>query len=279
MMNTGRPASPREVRDCRTTGDRLQGRASNIEHCRAALARRKRKKIDTMQVTETLAEGLKHEFKVSVPASDLDAKADAKLVDLKDKVKLNGFRPGKVPVSHLKKVYGRSVMAEAIDQTIRDTNTQIFTDRGFRLATEPKITMPTEQSEVEELLYGEDRPASERLARLRELRDESAIRESGDWGDQDPAAMLDELDRAIDELSATIANGDEAEDYAGLATNFDNDPADRLDALSPDDEEARQAIEGDEDAFFEEDEGDGIGPLDETEWDEGDDFRPEKGVH
>ena len=107
-----------------------------------------------MQVTETLAEGLKHEFKVSVPASDLDAKADAKLVDLKDKVKLNGFRPGKVPVSHLKKVYGRSVMAEAIDQTIRDTNTQIFTDRGFRLATEPKITMPTEQAEVEELLAG-----------------------------------------------------------------------------------------------------------------------------
>ena len=107
-----------------------------------------------MQVTETLAEGLKHEFKISVPASDLDAKADAKLVDLKDKVKLNGFRPGKVPVSHLKKVYGRSVMAETIDQTIRDTNTQIFTDRGFRLATEPKITMPTEQNEVEELLAG-----------------------------------------------------------------------------------------------------------------------------
>ncbi|MFB9267857.1 trigger factor [Bradyrhizobium erythrophlei] len=107
-----------------------------------------------MQVTETLNEGLKHEFKVSVPVSDLDAKADAKLVDLKDKVRLNGFRPGKVPVSHLKKVYGRSVMAETIDQTIRDTNTQIFTDRGFRLATEPKITMPTEQKEVEELLSG-----------------------------------------------------------------------------------------------------------------------------
>jgi trigger factor len=107
-----------------------------------------------MQVTETLVEGLKHEFKISVPASDLDAKADAKLVDLKDKVKLNGFRPGKVPVSHLKKVYGRSVMAETIDQTIRDTNTQIFTDRGFRLATEPKITMPTEKKAVEELLAG-----------------------------------------------------------------------------------------------------------------------------
>jgi len=107
-----------------------------------------------MQVTETVADGLKHEFQISVPAADLDAKADARLVELKDKVRLNGFRPGKVPVSHLKKVYGRSVMAETIDQTIRDTNSKIFTDRGFRLATEPKVTMPTEQKEVEEILSG-----------------------------------------------------------------------------------------------------------------------------
>jgi trigger factor len=107
-----------------------------------------------MQVTETLSQGLKHEFQVSVSAADLDAKADARLVDLKDKVRLNGFRPGKVPVSHLKKIYGRSVMAETIDQTIRDTNTQIFTERGFRLAGEPKITMPTEGKDVEELLAG-----------------------------------------------------------------------------------------------------------------------------
>ena len=107
-----------------------------------------------MQVTETLSQGLKHEFQINVPASDLDAKADARLVDMKDKVRLNGFRPGKVPVSHLKKVYGRSVMAETIDQTIRDTNTQIFTERGFRLATEPKITMPTEEKEVEQILAG-----------------------------------------------------------------------------------------------------------------------------
>src|SRR5262244_1407519 len=121
---------------------------------RGACRDRTRRRLDAMQVTETLSEGLKHEFKISVPASDLDAKAGAKLVDLKDKVRLNGFRPGKVPVSHLKKIYGRSVMAETIDQTIRDANTQIFAERGFRLATEPKITMPTEQKEVDELLSG-----------------------------------------------------------------------------------------------------------------------------
>jgi len=107
-----------------------------------------------MQVNETLAEGLKHEFQISIPAAEIEAKADARLVDLKDKVKLNGFRPGKVPVSHLKKVYGRSVMAETIEQTIRDTNTQIFAERGFKLATEPKVTMPTEEKDVEDVLSG-----------------------------------------------------------------------------------------------------------------------------
>src|SRR5947209_14609473 len=107
-----------------------------------------------MQVTETLAEGLKHEFQISVPASDLDAKADARLIDMKDKVRLNGFRPGKVPVGHLKRLYGRSVAAETIEQLIRDTNSEIFSERGFKLATEPKVTMPTEQKAVEDILAG-----------------------------------------------------------------------------------------------------------------------------
>ena len=112
------------------------------------------KKIDAMQVKETLAEGLKHEFQVSVPASDIDAKVDARLVDMKDKVKLNGFRPGKVPVAHLKKVYGRSVAAETVEQLIRDTNAGIFSERGFRLATEPKVTMPTDEKDIEAILSG-----------------------------------------------------------------------------------------------------------------------------
>jgi trigger factor len=107
-----------------------------------------------MQVTETLAEGLKHEFQINVPAADIEAKADAKLADMKDKVKLNGFRPGKVPVAHLKRMYGRSVMAETIEQLIRDTNSGIFTERGFKLATEPKVTMPTEEKDVEAILSG-----------------------------------------------------------------------------------------------------------------------------
>lgn len=107
-----------------------------------------------MQVKETLAEGLKREFEISIPANELDSKIDARLSEMKDKVKLNGFRPGKVPVAHLKKVFGRSVAAETLEQTIRDTNSQLFTERGFRVANEPKITMPTEAKEIEDILAG-----------------------------------------------------------------------------------------------------------------------------
>ena len=156
--------------------------------------------------------------------------------------------------------------------------TMVPQDTNFDNADQPGIAQPYTQSEVEELLYGNDRPAAERLARLRELRNESAIRESGDWGDQDPAAMLDELDRAIDELSATMANSDDNEDFAGLATTYDNDPADRLDALAPDDVDARHAITGDDEALFEEDEDEDDG-LEEEAWDGGEEFRTDRDLH
>ena len=107
-----------------------------------------------MQVNETLSEGLKHEFQISIPAAEIDAKVNERLIGMKDKVRLNGFRPGKVPVAHLKKVYGKSVAAEALEDTIRETNQKIFTDRGFRLANEAKVTMPTDQAEIEGILDG-----------------------------------------------------------------------------------------------------------------------------
>jgi trigger factor len=107
-----------------------------------------------MQVTETLSEGLKREYKVVVPASELDAKVNARLDELKGRVRINGFRPGKVPVTHLKRMYGRSAMAEVIEATVRDTNTQIVTERGFKLAADPKVTLPTEEGAIEQLIAG-----------------------------------------------------------------------------------------------------------------------------
>src|SRR5260370_1034443 len=107
-----------------------------------------------MQITETTNEGLKREFRVTLPAMDLDARLPERLTEMKDRVRINGFRPGKVPVDHLKKVYGRAVMAETIEQMVRETNTKILTDRGLKLAMEPKITLPEDQGEVENVISG-----------------------------------------------------------------------------------------------------------------------------
>jgi trigger factor len=107
-----------------------------------------------MQVTETLSEGLRREFQVQVPAADLEARLSARLDELKQRVQLRGFRPGKVPVTHLKKIYGKAVMAETIDAVIREFNGKIVSERGLKLATEPKVTIPNEETEVEKVIGG-----------------------------------------------------------------------------------------------------------------------------
>jgi len=108
-----------------------------------------------MQVTETVSDGLKREFQVTVPAADLEARLAGKLIELKDRVQLKGFRPGKVPITHLRKVYGRSVMAEAIEGVIRESNAKIVEERGFKLAMEPKVTIPDQETEVDRVISGQ----------------------------------------------------------------------------------------------------------------------------
>jgi trigger factor len=91
---------------------------------------------------------------VVVPATDLEAKVNERLDDLKGRVQLRGFRPGKVPVAHLKRLYGKSAMAEVIEATVREANSKIVTDHGYRLAVEPKVVLPTEEGAVEGVIEG-----------------------------------------------------------------------------------------------------------------------------
>src|SRR5258708_17442574 len=107
-----------------------------------------------MQISETTSEGLKREFRVTVAGTDRETRVNERLTQMKDQVRINGFRPGKVPVAHLKRVYGRAVMAETIDQMVRETNSKIVTDHGLKLALEPKTTLPEDQSEIEGVLGG-----------------------------------------------------------------------------------------------------------------------------
>ena len=105
-----------------------------------------------MQVTETLSQGLKREYDISLPASDLAEKLNGQLAELKAKVQIKGFRPGKVPVEHLRKVYGKSVMADVVQEAIASANKKIVDDNHLRLAREPKVELPTDQSVIDAAL-------------------------------------------------------------------------------------------------------------------------------
>jgi trigger factor len=107
-----------------------------------------------MEVTETASAGLKREYRVVVPATDLEARVNERLDELKGRVQLRGFRPGKVPVAHLKRLYGKSAMTEVIEAAVREANSKIITEHGFKLATEPKVVLPTEEGAVEGVIEG-----------------------------------------------------------------------------------------------------------------------------
>lgn len=102
-----------------------------------------------MQVTQTLSEGLKREFKVVVPAADLHARLEQQLHDLQGKIRLNGFRPGKAPLAHLKRMYGKNVMADVVENAVNEANQKIIADNKLRLAMQPQIRLSEDKAEVE----------------------------------------------------------------------------------------------------------------------------------
>ncbi|HRP78451.1 MAG TPA: trigger factor, partial [Aquamicrobium sp.] len=107
-----------------------------------------------MQVTETLNAGLKRQIKVIVPATELEAKLVERLSAAKDKVRINGFRPGKVPLPHLRKVYGKSFMAEVVNEILNDSSRSILADRGEKAAMQPEVSMTEDEKEAEKVLAG-----------------------------------------------------------------------------------------------------------------------------
>ncbi|WP_374622842.1 trigger factor [Devosia sp.] len=108
-----------------------------------------------MQVTETLNEGLKRKLSVVIPRTDLSARLDARLDELKGTANIKGFRPGKVPVAHLKKMYGRSAMSEVLSDAINATVSKTLDERSERAATQPKVDLPDDQGTINKVLDGE----------------------------------------------------------------------------------------------------------------------------
>ncbi len=105
-----------------------------------------------MQVTETLSQGLKREFKVVLPVKELESRLSEELATLKNRVNINGFRPGKVPTAHLRRLYGRSVMADVVQNLVNEANRKIIEDNSLQLALEPRIEFPESQDEIEKVM-------------------------------------------------------------------------------------------------------------------------------
>ena len=108
-----------------------------------------------MNVTETLNEGLRRKLDVTIPSTVLASKLDEKLDEVRGKVQLKGFRPGKVPASHIKKVYGRSLMSEVLQDSINDTVAKTLQDRSEKAATQPEIDLSEDQAVINRVLDGE----------------------------------------------------------------------------------------------------------------------------
>lgn len=107
-----------------------------------------------MQVTETLSEGLKREFKVVVPAAELDSRLVARLEEIKGTAQIRGFRPGKVPISHLRRLVGKSTMSEIVNDVLREQANAILNERGERPAMQPSYDLPEDEKEAELVLDG-----------------------------------------------------------------------------------------------------------------------------
>lgn len=108
-----------------------------------------------MQITEVNTDGLKRTLKVTVGQSELDERFNQRLGEIKDRVQLKGFRKGKVPLAHIKKLYGRSLMAEVLEQAVRETSSQAISERKERPAMQPAIDLPEDKDTIEKVIAGE----------------------------------------------------------------------------------------------------------------------------
>ena len=110
-----------------------------------------------MQVVEKPGEGLSRSYGVTVPAAELGAALDVRIAEILPTLRLKGFRPGKVPQAHVRRLYGKSLMGEVIEKTINETSQQVLADNQLRVASRPDLKPVSDMDQVlagrEDLAY------------------------------------------------------------------------------------------------------------------------------
>ncbi|MBL8675762.1 MAG: trigger factor [Rhodospirillales bacterium] len=102
-----------------------------------------------MQVTDIATEGLKRAFKIVVPSGDLSGKVDSQLVEMSKTASMAGFRPGKVPVSLLRRQYGQALFADVVEKSVNESVGKTVEEKGLRPALQPRV-------EVKQIGEGKD---------------------------------------------------------------------------------------------------------------------------
>ena len=102
----------------------------------------------SMQIAEKSGEGLSRVYGVKVPAAELGLKLDARIAEIAPQMNLKGFRPGKVPQAHVRRLYAKSLMSEVIEQTINETSQKVLDDNHLRVAAQPDLKPESDMDKV-----------------------------------------------------------------------------------------------------------------------------------
>lgn len=105
-----------------------------------------------MESVETV-EGLSRTYKVNVPKADLQKRFDERVEEIRPQMNLKGFRPGKVPASHVKKMFGKDIMGEVVQALVQETSQKAIEDADVRPAGQPEMKM---ESDMEKVLSGDE---------------------------------------------------------------------------------------------------------------------------
>jgi len=94
-----------------------------------------------MQTVETLHEGLKRAFRITIPAKDINARVDQELKSIAPQVRMPGFRPGKVPANLVRKMHGPALEQQALQNAVQDGVQQLMSEQKLRPAMQPSVEL------------------------------------------------------------------------------------------------------------------------------------------
>ena len=94
----------------------------------------------SMQIVEKSSEGLSRVYGVTVPAAELGELLEARIAEIAPTLNVKGFRPGKVPKAHVKRLYGKALMSEVVEKSLSETTQKVLTENNLRPAGEPSLT-------------------------------------------------------------------------------------------------------------------------------------------